>query len=149
MTKYKVGIVGATGMVGQRFVSLLREHPWFDITVLAASSRSAGKSYEEALSGRWMMPTPVPKSVKDIVVLDAVSSLKQISEQVDFVFSAVDMKKEDIRAFEEALAKAECPVISNNSACRGLPDVPMIIPEVNPEHMDVIPLQRKRLGTSR
>lgn len=149
MKKYKVGIVGATGMVGQRFVSLLEHHPWFEITTLAASSRSAGKKYGEAAAGRWVMPAPVPETVKDMVVLDATSEIKRISENSDFVFSAVDMKKEEVKALEEALAKAECPVVSNNSANRGVPDVPMIIPEVNPEHMEVIDFQRKRLGTKR
>jgi len=136
-------------MVGQRFVSMLASHPWFEISVLAASSRSAGKTYEEAIAERWSMPTPMPGSVKNITVLDATAEIARIADSSDFVFSAVDMKKEEIRAFEEHLAKAECPVVSNNSACRSLPDVPMIIPEINPEHMGVIPFQRKRLGTSR
>jgi len=149
MKKYKVGIVGATGMVGQRFAALLENHPWFDVSVLAASSRSAGKSYEEATSERWNMQTPLPEAVKNIKVLDATADLQRIADEVDFVFSAVDMKKDEIKAFEEKLAKAECPVISNNSACRGIADVPMIIPEVNPEHMGVIETQRKRLGTKR
>jgi aspartate-semialdehyde dehydrogenase len=136
-------------MVGQRFVSMLASHPWFEISTLAASSRSAGKTYEESVKGRWSMPTSLPDSIKDITVLDATAEIARIADSSDFVFSAVDMEKEEIRAFEEHLAKSECPVVSNNSACRDLPDVPMIIPEVNPEHMDVIPFQRKRLGTSR
>jgi len=136
-------------MVGQRFVSLLDNHPWFDVTVLAASSRSAGNKYSDAVAGRWSLPTPLPVPVKDIVVLDATADFRRISENADFVFSAVDMKKEDIKVFEEALAKAECPVVSNNSANRGAPDVPMIIPEVNPEHMELIEHQRRRLGTKR
>jgi len=136
-------------MVGQRFVSLLENHPWFDVAVLAASSRSAGKKYSDAVAGRWSLPTPPPESIKDIVVLDANTDFQRISDNSDFVFSAVDMKKEEIKAFEEALAKAECPVVSNNSANRGVLDVPMIIPEVNPDHMNIIKHQRKRLGTNR
>lgn len=149
MKKYKVGVIGATGMVGQRFITLLNEHPWFDLTVLAASSRSAGKTYEEALGGRWVMQTPLPERVKSMVVYDATADMKKVADQVDFVFCAVDMKKDEIRALEEAYAKLECPVFSNNSANRFTPDVPMIVPEINPEHAEIIPFQRKRLGTRR
>lgn len=149
MKKYKVGVIGATGMVGQRFVALLEGHPWFELTVVAASSRSAGKTYEEAVAGRWFMPTPVPKTVKKLVVKAAETDIKEIAGAVDFVFSAVDMKKEEIKALEEAYARAECPVVSNNSAHRWTPDVPMVIPEINPEHIQVIGSQRKRLGTAR
>jgi len=149
MKRYKVGIIGATGMVGQRFVTLLDNHPWFELTAVAASSRSAGKTYEEAVAGRWMMPCKVPDSAKNLCVLSAESDINTVTEAVDFVFSAVDMKKDEIKALEEAYAKAECPVVSNNSAHRWTPDVPMIIPEVNPEHLEVIPGQRKRLGTKR
>lgn len=149
MKKYKVGIVGATGMVGQRFVTLVGAHPWFDLHVVAASSRSAGKTYEEATAGRWLMNEPLPQGAKNLIVLDAVSEMSRIAGEVDFIFSAVDMKKEQIMELEEAFAKAECPVISNNSAFREAPDVPMIIPEVNPEHLDIIEYQRKRLGTKR
>lgn len=149
MKKYKVGIIGATGMVGQRFVTLIDNHPWFELTVLAASSRSAGKIYGEAAGGRWLMDSPMPKQARDLVVMEAVSDIGKITEQVDFVFSAVDMSKDEIKALEEAYAKAECPVISNNSAHRNTTDVPMIIPEINPEHTDVIKYQRKRLGTER
>ena len=149
MKKYKVGIIGATGMVGQQFVSLMNNHPWFELTVVAASSRSAGKTYGEAVQGRWFMTSEVPKSVANLTVLSAESDIDLIASSVDFVFSAVDMKKDEIKALEEAYAKAECPVISNNSAHRWTPDVPMIIPEVNPEHINVIEAQRKRLGTKR
>lgn len=148
MKQYKVGIIGGTGMVGQRFATLLDQHPWFDVKVIAASPRSAGKTYEEALGGRWAMDTPLPASMKFLVVEDA-SDVKKIADQVDFVFCAVDMPKAEIRALEEAYAKAECPVVSNNSAHRGTPDVPMIIPELNADHEQVIPYQRKRLGTKR
>ena len=147
MRKFNVGILGSTGMVGQRFVSLLEGHPWFNVAVLAASKNSAGKTYEEALDGRWAMPTKVPAKLKKKRVLDAVKDLKKIAKAVDFVFCAVDMEKDELKALEEAYAKTECPVISNNSAHRGTPDVPMIIPEVNPEHADIIFAQRKRLGT--
>lgn len=147
MQQYKVGILGGTGMVGQRFTTLLANHPWFQLTVIAASSRSAGKTYEEAVSGRWAMP--VPECAKSLVVLNAEADVAQIAAQVDFVFSAVDMKKEEIQVLEEAYAKAECPVISNNSAHRWTPDVPMVVPELNPEHCQVITAQRKRLGTKR
>ena len=146
MKKYKVGVVGATGMVGQRFVSLLEHHPWFEVVKLAASPRSAGKSYREALGGRWAMSAPIPESMADLVMYDA-SDVEKMAEGLDFVFCAVDMKKDEIRALEERYAKAECPVISNNSAHRFTPDVPMIIPEVNADHMKVIDAQRRRLGT--
>ena len=149
MKKYKVGIVGATGMVGQRFVTLMDNHPWFELCSVAASSRSAGKTYEEAVAGRWMMSTPMPESVKNLPVFAAESDISKITDSVNFVFSAVDMKKEEIKALEEAYAKAECPVVSNNSAHRWTPDVPMVIPEVNPEHFKIIPEQRKRYGTKR
>ena len=146
---YKVGIIGATGMVGQRFITLLADHPWFEITVLAASPRSAGKTYEEALGGRWVMKAELPEKVKNMVVLDATADIEKISSMVDFVFCAVDMKKDEIKALEKAYAQAECPVVSNNSANRFTPDVPMLIPEINPEHAKVIEAQKKNLGTKR
>jgi len=149
MKKYKVGIIGATGMVGQRFVTLMEKHPWFELTSVAASSRSAGKTYEEAVGKRWMMQTPMPEAVKNLTVSSAETDISKITDSVNFVFSAVDMKKEEIKALEEAYAKVECPVVSNNSAHRWTPDVPMLIPEINPEHMAIIPEQRKRLGTNR
>ncbi len=149
MKKYNVGILGATGMVGQRFITLLSNHPWFNITVLAASKKSAGKTYMDALSNRWSMPCDVPENIKNMTVYDAVADINKITSLVDFVFCAVDMNKEDIKALEEKYAKAECPVISNNSAHRNTKDVPMIIPEINPEHADIIYSQRKRLGTKR
>ena len=149
MKKYAVGVIGATGMVGQRFVSLLDGHPWFTLTAVAASARSAGKSYEEAVGARWMMQTPMPEAAKKLTILDAEADMEALAAQVDFVFSAVDMKKEEIRALEDAYAKLECPVVSNNSAHRWTPDVPMIVPEVNPEHMAIIEAQRARLGTKR
>jgi aspartate-semialdehyde dehydrogenase len=149
MKIFNVGVVGATGMVGQRFVSLLENHPWFKLTVLAASARSAGKTYGEALGGRWVMPTPLPPEAARMTVLNAATDLCKIAQSVDFVFCAVDMKKDEIKALEEAYAKAECPVISNNSAHRFTPDVPMIIPELNAAHTQIIPFQRKRLGTKR
>lgn len=149
MKSFNVAVVGATGMVGQRFISLLENHPWFHVTHLAASARSAGKTYAQAVGNRWAMPTPIPEAVKDIVVMDAVADVEKIASFVDFIFCAVDMKKDEIKALEERYAKAECPVISNNSAHRGTADVPMIIPEVNPEHANIIPSQRKRLGTKR
>jgi len=149
MKKYKVGLIGATGMVGQRFISMIDGHPWFELAAVAASKRSAGKSYEEAVTGRWQMPTPLPETVKGMTVTSAESDVSAITNAVDFVFSAVDMKKDEIRALEDTYAKAECPVISNNSAHRLTPDVPMIIPEVNSGHIDVINSQRKRLGTTR
>ena len=149
MKKYKVGIIGATGMVGQRFITLLDGHPWYDIEVLAASPRSAGKTYEEALGGRWVMKTDLPEYLKSKVVLDATTDIEKIAGLVDFVFCAVDMKKDEIKALEEAYAKAECPVVSNNSAHRFTDDVPMIIPEINNKHLDIIESQKKRLGTKR
>ena len=149
MKKYKVGIIGATGMVGQRFVTLTAAHPWFEPVVLAASGRSAGKTYEEAVAGRWAMTAPIPDAVKNIVVRDAVADIDNIAADVDFIFSAVDMKKDEIRALEEQYSLRECPVVSNNSAHRWTPDVPMIIPEINPEHTAVIEHYRKRMGTKR
>ncbi len=149
MKQYNVGIIGATGMVGQRFATLLENHPWYTVKALAASGRSAGKTYAEALDGRWKMETPIPESMKDMVVMDATKDIETIAGMVDFVFCAVDMKKDEIRALEEAYAKAECPVVSNNSAHRGTPDVPMIIPEINAHHAEVIPAQKARLGTKR
>lgn len=146
--KLKVGILGATGMVGQRFISLLENHPWFEVTVVAASPRSAGKSYEEAIGSRWKMTTPMPEAVKKLVVLN-VNEVENVASKVDFVFSAVDMSKDEIKAIEEAYAKTETPVVSNNSAHRWTPDVPMVVPEINPEHYEVIKSQRERLGTKR
>ena len=147
--EFKVGIVGATGMVGQRFVTLLENHPWFKITALAASKNSAGKTYEEAAGNRWAMTTPMPESVKNMVIYDATVDIDTITSMVDFVFCAVDMKKDEIRALEEEYAKRECPVMSNNSAHRGTEDVPMIVPEINAHHAEIIEAQRKRLGTKR
>ncbi len=149
MKQYKVGIIGCTGMVGQRFATLLENHPWFEVSALAASPRSAGKTFREAAGGRWLMGKPLPPSMADMTVLDATADIKKIAESVDFVFCAVDMKKDEIKDLEEAYAKAECPVISNNSAHRATPDVPMIVPELNASHAEVIPFQRKRLGTKR
>lgn len=149
MKSYNVGIVGATGMVGQRFISLLQGHPWFKIKVLAASSRSAGKKYKDAIGNRWAMNKPMPAELADMVVLDATADAERIASKVDFIFCAVDMKKDEIKALEEMYAKLECPVMSNNSAHRGTNDVPMIIPEINHEHMEVVAAQRKRLGTKR
>ena len=149
MKKCKVGVIGGTGMVGQRFVTLLAEHPWFELTVIAASSRSAGKRYEEAIGPRWALDVPMPDMAKGIIVQDAQADMQAIAQQVDFVFSAVDMKKDELLALEEAYAKLECPVVSNNSAHRWTPDVPMVVPEINPEHLAVIPAQRARLGTKR
>ena len=149
MKKFKVGIVGGTGMVGQRYVSLIDGHPWFELTVIAASARSAGKTYEECVSGRWAMDFPIPEAVKKMVVLDASADMEKIVSLVDFIFCAVDMKKPDIVTLEEAYARLECPVVSNNSANRWKPDVPMIIPELNAGHLRVIEAQRKRLGTKR
>ena len=146
--KLRVGILGATGMVGQRFVSLLHNHPWYDIAVVAASANSAGKTYEEAVGNRWKMDTPIPDSVKFMAVMN-VSEVAAVSEKVDFVFSAVDMTKEEIKAIEDAYAKGETPVVSNNSAHRWTKDVPMIIPELNPHHAEIIEAQKKRLGTKR
>lgn len=149
MEKYKVGMIGATGMVGQRFITLLENHPWLQLTVLAASPRSAGKTYEQAVSGRWAMKTPIPQQLRETVVMDAQADVEKIASMVDFVFCAVDMKKDEIRALEELYTKAECPVVSNNSAHRWTPDVPMVVPELNPQHLEIIPSQRKRLGTQR
>ncbi len=146
---YKVGIIGATGMVGQRFITLLHDHPWYTIEVLAASPRSAGKPYKDAVGAKWAMKEDIPESVADMVVMDATGDVEKIASMVDFVFCAVDMKKDEIKALEERYAKAECPVVSNNSAHRHTPDVPMIIPEINPQHIEIIPAQRKRLGTKR
>ena len=146
--KLKVGILGGTGMVGQRFISLLENHPWFEVVTIAASERSAGKRYEDAVGSRWKMTTPMPEAVKDIIVMN-VSEVDKVASTVDFVFSAVDMTKDEIRAIEEEYAKTETPVVSNNSAHRWTPDVPMIIPEINPEHVEVIEAQKKRLGTKR
>ena len=149
MKQYNVGIIGATGMVGQRFITLLENHPWFNLKLLAASPRSAGKTYEESVGSRWAMKTPIPEAMKNIVVMNAEEDIAKIAEEVDFVFCAVNMKKEEIKALEEAYAKHECPVISNNSAHRHTPDVPMVIPELNADHIEVIADQRKRLGTKR
>ena len=146
--KLRVGILGATGMVGQRFISLLENHPWFEVVTVAASPRSAGKTYEEAVGDRWKMTTPMPEAVKKLVVLN-VNEVEKVAETVDFVFSAVDMTKDEIKAIEEAYAKTETPVVSNNSAHRWTPDVPMVVPEINPEHFDVIEFQKKRLGTTK
>ena len=146
--KLRVGILGATGMVGQRFIALLENHPWYEVVTVAASPRSVGKTYEEAVGGRWKMTTPMPEAVKNLIVMN-VNEVEKVAAGVDFVFSAVDMTKEEIRAIEEAYAKTETPVVSNNSAHRWTPDVPMVIPEVNPEHFDVIEFQKKRLGTTR
>lgn len=149
MKKFNVGIVGATGMVGQRFATILENHPWFQVKVLAASPRSAGKTYKDAVGAKWAMDKPIPASMAELVVKDATADIDEIAKQVDFVFCAVDMKKDEIKALEEAYAKAECPVISNNSAHRHTPDVPMIVPELNAAHAKIIPAQRKRLGTKR
>ena len=146
--KLKVGVLGATGMVGQRFISLLENHPWYQVTTVAASPRSAGKTYEEAVGGRWKMTAPMPESVKKLVVMN-VNEVEKVAAQVDFVFSAVDMTKDEIKAIEEAYARTETPVVSNNSAHRWTPDVPMVVPEINPEHFEVIASQKKRLGTQR
>ena len=148
MNKYRVGIVGATGMVGQRFILLLQDHPWFTITALAASAASSGKPYEEAVAGRWAFEKPIPAAVAGMTVMDA-SQIDAVAAKVDFVFCAINLKKDETRALEEAYAKHEVPVVSNNSACRGLNDVPMVIPEINASHIDVIPTQRLRLGTHR
>ncbi len=146
--KLKVGILGATGMVGQRFITLLDNHPWFEIKTLAASAHSAGKRYEDAVGGKWKMEVPMPDDVKDIIVKN-VSDVEEVAKDVDFVFSAVNMSKAEIRAIEEEYAKTETPVVSNNSAHRWTPDVPMVIPEINPQHFEIIADQRKRLGTKR
>ena len=147
-TKMKVGVVGATGMVGQRFLTLLDNHPYFEVTALAASARSAGKTYEEAVGTRWKLATPMPEAYKNMIVIDA-ENIDEMAKLCSFVFCAVDMKKDEIRALEERYAKAELPVVSNNSAHRWTPDVPMVIPEINPEHLEVIKSQRERLGTKR
>ena len=147
--RYNVGILGATGMVGQRFATLLANHPWFQVTVLAASSRSAGKTYRDAVGDRWAMSDPMPESLAGMTVLDAVADKEKVVSMADFVFCAVDMKKDEIRALEEDYARLECPVVSNNSAHRFTDDVPMVIPEINADHLEVIPFQRKRLGTRR
>ncbi|MCI8920670.1 MAG: aspartate-semialdehyde dehydrogenase [Acutalibacter sp.] len=149
MKQYRVGIIGCTGMVGQRFATILENHPWFKVTALAASARSAGKTYQEALEGRWAMQAPIPPAMAELPVYDAEKDIDKVVSLVDFVFCAVNMKSEDIMALEEAYAKKECPVISNNKQHRGTPDVPMIIPELNAEHHKVIEHQRKRLGTKR
>ncbi len=146
--RLKVGILGGTGMVGQRFISLLDNHPWFEVTVVAASPRSAGKTYAEAVGDRWKMTTPMPEAVKNIVVMN-VNEVEKVAAGVDFVFSAVDMTKDEIKKIEEEYAKTETPVVSNNSAHRWTPDVPMVVPEINPEHMKVIDFQKKRLGTTK
>ncbi len=148
MEKMKVGVVGATGMVGQRFLTLLENHPYFEVAALAASARSAGKTYEEAVGTRWKMKTPMPEQYKKMMVLDA-ANIEEMGKLCSFVFCAVDMKKDEIKALEEAYAKAEIPVVSNNSANRWTPDVPMVIPEINDAHLEVIAAQRKRLGTKR
>ncbi len=149
MKKYNVGIIGATGMVGQRFSLLLAEHPWFNVTALAASASSAGKTYAEAIGSRWAMKDEIPAKLRDMKVYDAEKDIDEIVNAVDFVFCAVNMKKDEIKAIEEMYAKHECPVISNNSANRFTPDVPMIIPEINADHAEIIESQRKRLGTKR
>ena len=149
MKKYNVGIIGATGMVGQRFALLLHDHPWFNVTTLAASANSAGKSYTDAVGSRWAMTSPMPESLKDMMVYDAEKDIDEIVSKVDFVFCAVNMKKDEIKALEETYAKRECPVISNNSAHRFTADVPMIIPEINDDHAEIIEAQRKRLGTKK
>ena len=146
--KLRVGILGGTGMVGQRFISLLDNHPWFDVTTIAASPRSAGQTYAQAVEGRWKLDEPIPEAVRNIVV-KSVQDVEDVASEVDFCFSAVDMSKEEIRAIEEAYAKTETPVVSNNSAHRWTPDVPMVIPEINPEHTEVIKYQKERLGTKR
>lgn len=146
--KLRVGILGATGMVGQRFIALLENHPWFEVTTVAASPSSAGKTYAEAVEGRWKMDTPIPEAVKSLVMKN-VNEVEEVAADVDFVFSAVNMSKDEIKAIEEVYAKAECPVVSNNSAHRWTPDVPMVVPEVNPDHIKVIEDQKKRLGTKR
>ena len=146
--KLRVGILGATGMVGQRFIALLENHPWYEVVTVAASPRSAGKTYEEAVGGRWKMTTPMPEGVKNLVVAN-VNEVEKVAASVDFVFSAVDMSKDEIRAIEDAYAKTETPVVSNNSAHRWTKDVPMVVPEINPEHFEVIEAQKKRLGTTR
>ena len=149
MKQYKVGIIGCTGMVGQRFVTLMENHPWFQLTAVAASARSTGKTYGEAVEGRWAMTRPIPQEARGLTVLDVDADAEKMAEQVDFCFCAVDMKKEEIRALEERYAKLECPIVSNNSAHRWTEDVPMVVPEINAEHLAVIEAQRNRLGTKR
>ena len=146
MNHYRVGIIGATGMVGQRFISLLKDHPWFEVTCVAASARSAGKTYREAVGERWAFDWPIPEKVAGMTVVDA-QNIEEVGKKVDFVFCAVDMKKDEIRALEESYARHEIPGVSNNSACRGIEDVPMVVPEINAEHLAVIETQRKRLGS--
>jgi len=146
--KLRVGILGATGMVGQRFISLLENHPWYEVTAVAASPRSAGRTYAEAVGDRWKMTTPMPEEVINLIVMN-VNEVDKVAAEVDFVFSAVDMSKDEIKAIEDAYAKAEIPVVSNNSAHRWTADVPMVVPEINPEHFEVIESQKKRLGTKR
>ena len=147
--KFKVGVIGATGMVGQRFVTLLENHPWFRLTAVAASAKSAGKTYWEAVGSRWSLDIPCPEEAKDIRVLDAEADAEKLAASVDFCFCAVDMKKEEIRALEERYAKLECPIVSNNSAHRWTDDVPMVVPEINADHIAIIDAQRRRLGTKR
>ena len=149
MKQYKVGIIGGTGMVGQRFITLMEHHPWFQLTAIAASARSAGKPYAEAVAGRWALDVPMPEEAKNLVVLDAEQDAERLASMVDFCFCAVDMKKEEIRALEEKYARLECPIVSNNSAHRWTDDVPMVVPEINADHLAVIEAQRKRLGTRR
>lgn len=149
MKTFNVGIVGATGMVGQRFITLLNGHPWFKIVALGASSRSAGKKYIDAIGKKWAMTEEIPEDIKNMVVLDATNDAEKIAGMVDFIFCAVDMQKDEIKALEEKYARLECPVVSNNSANRFTPDVPMIIPELNDNHAEIIAAQRKRLGTKR
>ncbi|MBP3237941.1 MAG: aspartate-semialdehyde dehydrogenase [Lachnospiraceae bacterium] len=146
--KLRVGILGGTGMVGQRFITLLENHPWFEVVTIAASERSAGKRYEDAVGDKWKMPTPMPEAVKDLIVYN-INEVEKVASTVDFVFSAVNMSKDEIKAIEEQYAKTETPVVSNNSAHRWTPDVPMVVPEINPEHLEVIESQKKRLGTKR
>ena len=149
MKQYKVGIIGGTGMVGQRFITLMEHHPWFQLTAIAASARSAGKPYAEAVAGRWALDVPMPEEAKNLVVLDAEQDAERLASMVDFCFCAVDMKKEEIRSLEEKYARLECPIVSNNSAHRWTDDVPMVVPEINADHLAVIEAQRKRLGTTR
>lgn len=149
MKKYNVGIVGATGMVGQRFMTILENHPWFDVKVLAASSRSAGKTYKDAVGDKWCMATPIPASMADMIIMDADNDVEKIGQLVDFVFCAVNLDKDATKAIEDKYAKAEIPVVSNNSANRHTPDVPMVVPELNADHIKVIESQKKRLGTKR
>ena len=149
MKEYRVGIIGGTGMVGQRFVTLMEGHPWFRLTAIAASGRSAGKTYEEAVANRWAMDAPIPQEARDLVVLDAQADAEKLAGTVDFAFCAVDMNKEEIKALEERYAKLECPVVSNNSAHRWTEDVPMVVPELNADHLRLIEAQRRRLGTKR